>query len=180
MNVRTPAGGDGSLAQEWRGGWSTLLGATGAVAAGSAAFTYTASFFVKPLEAALGWSRAEIAFGAMLGQVTIAAAMPVAGWLTDRFGARIVALAGFVAYGLFCLALAAAPATLPVYYALLVGVALACGGTSAVVFNPLVVACFKRSSVRRSMSLAIALTDASVSLARKSPASAMAEISLSR
>ena len=128
---------------EWRAGWRTLVGSTAAVSTGAALFTYTAGYFVKPMEAALHWTRAEIALGATLAMVCQAIAMPFVGVLTDRYGPRVIGLLGLGLGGLVCLMLAAMPASLPVYYGLLVTLALVFSATTAVVFAPLVVARFQ-------------------------------------
>ena len=125
--------------------WLTLVGATGAVATGGSLFIYTQGYLVKPMEAALGWSRAEIAFGAMMGLMISAVVLPVAGMLADRFGTRLLALCAILSYGLLCLALAFTPGRLDVYYATVLAISVAYTGTTGVVFGPLVLANFKMS-----------------------------------
>ena len=151
---------------EWRPGWRTLVGATGATATGAGMLAYTASYFVKPLEAAMGWARADIAFGATLGHVTIALTMPVVGLLADRFGAKLVGLLGLIGYGLLCLVMATMPIQLATYYVALVAISILAAGTSAVVFSPLVASRFKR---RRGTALGIMMSGSALLLIPLAP-----------
>ena len=147
-------------------GWLTLLAATGAAATGSGMFSYTSSYFVKPLELANGWTRSEIALGATLGFIATAMASPIAGALTDRYGARRVGVTGLILYGGFCLVLAGMPASLPMFYALMVCIAVSFSCTTAVVFAPLVVAKFRHS---RGMGLGVLMSGTGLLLIPLSP-----------
>jgi MFS family permease len=53
---------------------------------------YTIGAFVGPLEDAYGWSRGAILSATVFAYLTLIFAGPVAGWLTDRFGPRRIAL----------------------------------------------------------------------------------------
>lgn len=85
-----------SLRSELRQGWRVVLGAMLGLATGLPLYLYTQGFFVAPLAEAFGWSRGEISLGASAGLLGILAT-PLAGWLSDRFGVRRVAGAGFAA-----------------------------------------------------------------------------------
>ncbi len=129
---------------EWRNGTVPLLGGGIANATGAAFYSYAAGFLVIPLTEAMGWTRADIAFGQTLVLLTIALTMPITGALIDRFGTRTIGSIGILAYGLAALGIAAATMTLPVYYAALFGFALAGSLTSGVVWAPVVVRFFSR------------------------------------
>ncbi len=146
--------------------WSALAGATAAAGTGAALFTYTTNYFILPLEAAEGWSRSAIAFGATLYMLGTAAMMPLIGMLTDRVGVRRVAPVGLVGYGLLCLALALLPARLPVFYTTMLLIALFCSATSGVVFGPFIAARFQR---RRGVALSILLSGNAVLLVPLAP-----------
>ncbi len=65
------------------------------------------SVFIKPLAQAFGWRRAEIALALTIMSLAMAAAMPVAGRMIDRFGTRRPMIASLM---LFSIGLTATPA----------------------------------------------------------------------
>lgn len=154
--------------------WSALAGATAAVGTGAALFSYTANYFVLPIEAAQGWTRGQIAFGMTLNMLVIALTMPIVGMLTDRFGVRRIGTVGIAGYGSLCLALAMLPISLPLYYGMLVGIALFCAGTTGVVFGPFVAQRFRR---HRGAALGIMMSGSAIFLVPLAPVltAAMAE-----
>ncbi|MBN1856809.1 MAG: MFS transporter [Dehalococcoidia bacterium] len=58
------------------------------------------SLFVRPLEAALGWGRAEVMVGFTIFYATMGLASPAVGRVVDRYGARVVIAAGALVMGL--------------------------------------------------------------------------------
>jgi len=62
--------------------------------------TFVFSLFVRPLEDALGWGRAEVMAGFTIFYATMGVASPGVGKLVDRYGARAVISAGALAMGL--------------------------------------------------------------------------------
>jgi MFS family permease len=94
----TPAAGPVPLAaatsaQEFRQGWRVLLVSAMGVTCGITAVPiYTIGAFVGPLEDAYGWSRGAILSATVFAYLTLIFAGPVAGWLTDRFGPRRIAM----------------------------------------------------------------------------------------
>lgn len=143
-----------------------LAGATAAVGTGAALFSYTANYLVLPLEAGEGWSRSQIAFGSTLYMLGNALTMPLMGMLTDRHGVGRVAPTGLAGYGLLCLVLAMLPASLPVYYGMLLLIAIFCAATSGVVFGPFIAARFEK---RRGLALSIMLSGSAVILIPLAP-----------
>lgn len=92
MTVDSVSGRTGSL-QEFRDGWRVLLVAAMGVTCGITAVPiYTIGAFVGPLEDAYGWSRGAIQSATVFAYFTLIFAGPAAGYLTDRFGPRRVAL----------------------------------------------------------------------------------------
>ncbi len=155
-----------SDADEWRNGWRALVGGAAAVSTGGSLFTYTASYFVKPMEAALGWTRSEIAVGMTIAMVVSASMMPVSGMLTDRFGTRAMGAVSLFLYALFCLTLALIPPQLGFYYAAIVGVSVLHACTNSVVFAPLIVSRFEK---RRGIALAIMMSGPAMLLVPAAP-----------
>lgn len=84
--------------REFRRGWPTVLAASAGVGLGIAGLlTYTAGIFAKDLEAAIGLSRTALGGAFFLSTIALAAALPLVGWLVDRFGPRWPAAGGAVA-----------------------------------------------------------------------------------
>lgn len=82
-----------SALQEFRDGWRVLLVAAMGVTCGITAVPiYTIGAFVGPLEDAYGWSRGAIQSATVFAYMTLIFAGPAAGYLTDHFGPRRVAL----------------------------------------------------------------------------------------
>ena len=75
---------------ELRRGWRNLAAATLGIGFGVAAFTPVSSLFLKALETEYGWSKAAAA-GAFIALPITALVLPIAGWLIDRYGVRLVA-----------------------------------------------------------------------------------------
>jgi MFS family permease len=73
--------------------WRTVLGATVGMGTGGGLLTVTAGVFIVPMQTALDWSRTDLTF---LPIVTVIMALlsPIIGWAIDRYGARVIGLAG--------------------------------------------------------------------------------------
>lgn len=54
---------------------------------------------INPLETELGWGRATISFAVSIGLLLYGLSGPVAGWLMDRFGPKLLTLAGLAVIG---------------------------------------------------------------------------------
>lgn len=80
--------------KEFASHWPNLLGAALGLAFGTALNHYMMNLFGPALIAEFGWSKAQFALVGTLGLVGMVC-MPVAGWLTDRFGSRKAASIGF-------------------------------------------------------------------------------------
>src|SRR4051812_22673198 len=113
MKAQPNAGGaspDGpTAAQEWSQGWTVVLAAILGYTA-SAIHQQSLGVMMKPLSAAFGWSRAEIAAAASMASIGTIVTAPLVGRLVDRFGARKVSSIGLP---LYCLGIAAAGLTGP-------------------------------------------------------------------
>jgi len=81
------------------GWWMVLTG--GLISAWSVAFyTYGFSALFKPISSELGLSRATTSVAASIGRFEGGFEAPVTGWVTDRYGPKVVALFGIFLMGL--------------------------------------------------------------------------------
>ena len=114
--------------------------------------------FLQPIAQAMGWSRAGISSAAMLGFLCMGVGSIGWGALSDRFGARIVVLAGGALLG-GGLAAVSQATSLPTFQLLFGGcVGLACGS----IYVPLTTAA--ASWFTRNRSIAVALVSAGMGL----------------
>ena len=118
--------------RELKVGWRIILaGLIGAMFGISALPFYTLGVFIRPLSEGFGWSRAAIQLGFTVQMVGMLAVAWAYGLLTDRWGARRVALLSQVGLGLGLLAVSLVQ-SLPQWYAAWFLVALLGAGTSPI------------------------------------------------
>ena len=98
-------------------GWVVLYGASAAQFASNAAASLTMSVFIYPISQDLGWSRTLIAGAASVGGLVATVQSPLIGWLTDRYGIRVVLASSVLALGLSVMFLSWATAPLAFYIA---------------------------------------------------------------
>lgn len=81
-------------------GWRVVVAACFGVMGGfGSLFVYTFAIFVKPLNAAFGWSREGISLGFGLAAITLGLFSPVLGRLLDKVGPRRIILPCVVLFG---------------------------------------------------------------------------------
>lgn len=121
--------------REFRLGWRIVIaGLIGSMFGISALPFYTLGIFVRPLSDEFGWSREAIQWGftvQMLGMLVVAWAY---GLLTDRWGARRVALLSQLGLGVALIGIAAVQ-SLPHWYAAWFLLALLGAGTSPITWT---------------------------------------------
>ena len=135
--------------QELRRGWPTLVGSMIGLGAGISVFFTAASYFIKPLQAAFGWSRGQMSLTTSISVLLTALSAPLVGVLVDRYGPRAFILAGSILFALSYLALSAMPGQFIVFVAIIIMIGLTAGpATSPMVFmRPLVDAFAKSRAV---------------------------------
>ena len=98
-------------------GWAILGAAGSAYFVRNAAASLTLAVFMFPVADELGWSRTLIAGAASVGGLAASGASPIAGWLVDRYGARLVLGVSVLILGLSTISLAWATVPIAFYIA---------------------------------------------------------------
>ena len=87
--------------REFRFGWPVVLASTFGISLGMSPLPfYTIGVFAKPLAAEFGWGIDQIMFGLVPFCVVTVISAPMAGYLSDRYGVRRVALISMVTFSL--------------------------------------------------------------------------------
>lgn len=84
-----------SNASEWREHWPVVVASQFGIALLSI-YVYSIGVMIEPIEAELGWTRAEISSGPTIVAVIGCLAAPFMGAAIDRFGARRIAIPGVI------------------------------------------------------------------------------------
>ncbi|ESZ87816.1 MAG: MFS transporter [Blastomonas sp. CACIA14H2] len=125
--------------RELADGWPIVLAAALAIGVGTMGIGfYSLGLFVQPLQAEYGWSRASVSGAATFQQIGIFLSAPLVGWLADRWGARPIAVASFVATPLALLALSRVGSSVAAWDALWLLVSLAGAGTTPAIWARIV------------------------------------------
>ncbi|MEK7839458.1 MAG: MFS transporter, partial [candidate division NC10 bacterium] len=144
-----------------------ILGAAFVVIAMSIGTLLTLAVFLEPMEKSLGWSRASIGAIGFFNWIVMGAGGFVAGYLSDRFGTRIVVLigSGLLGLGLVLSSQVSALWHFYVTFGLMVG-----GGVSAF-YVPLTVTAVKWFPGNRGMASAVASAGSGFGILALSPLS---------
>lgn len=142
-------------------GWRVLIAALVGVACGASPIPFnTIGFTLGPINAEMGWSFAQISAGVLIFGVTASLLAPVFGWLADRYGVRVVAIASLAAFGISLAAFALTPALLFGYYLLWFLVGIVGIGSTPVTWSRAINLWFFRN---RGLALGIMLVGTSLS-----------------
>jgi MFS family permease len=119
----------------WRQGhanpWSVVIGSTLAlVVCNGPVVAFTFGLFLKPISQEFGWNRGAISAASAVASLMIAIAVPFAGMLVDRWGARRILLPAILLSSISVAAISLTPASLFVFVALyaIAGLAMAAHG----------------------------------------------------
>lgn len=126
---------------------------------GVALYIYVSSIFIAPISEAFGWSRGDLAIGAMLSYVVGAVTLPLIGRFTDRFGFRPVAMVCALGLASVYAATAMMPNAYWYYLGLMIVGGVFGGGTASIVWTRPVIATFER---QRGLALGLATACTSV------------------
>ena len=92
---------DLSQFREFRYGWPVVLASTFGISLGMSPLPfYTIGVFAQPLSEEFGWGIDQIMFGLVPFCIVTVISAPMAGYLSDRFGVRKVALISMITFSL--------------------------------------------------------------------------------
>ncbi|MDR7101670.1 MFS transporter [Croceicoccus sp. BE223] len=139
---------------ELRDGWRLLVACAVGVGLSAIALPfYAIGPLTRPIEAELGWARADIQLAILFSSGLGALTAPVTGWMIDRFGSRTVALPAIVGVSLGLL-IASFATSLAVFYAGFALTAILGAGTNPVLWSRVVSGSFEKT---RGAALGLAL-----------------------
>ncbi len=122
--------------QEFKKGWRPLVGAIFGVGSGLTGIVfYTHGVFVIPITDEFGWTRGETQFAFSFVMISAVITGPFIGILSDRFGARLIALLGLFALSLTFASLSLTNGTLSNYYLLWIVMSVLSAGTFPVTWT---------------------------------------------
>ena len=137
--------------EEFRIHWRAMLGAAAGFSSGLSVNSYVNSVVAPFLLEEFQWTKAEFALAGTLSLLTLIF-IPIAGRLTDLFGARRVAAVGIVAFPLSFVLLAMMQGDIRAYYAITVMQIVFCVTTTSTVYSRVVA---ERFSAARGAALAV-------------------------
>lgn len=137
---------------EFKSNWRALTGCMLGASIGTVGlYAYTSGAFVGPLIEA-GYTRAQVSLAALLVNVCVAIAAPVAGMLMDRFGALRVIAFGLAGEALGFLLLGLSPINIIIFFAIIIGLAILGVGSTPPGFARIITSRFDQ---RRGLALGI-------------------------
>ena len=144
-----------SRAAEFGRAWTVIVAAAVGVGLGVTGLPiYTTGQFVRPLQDAFGWGRAQSTGGLIFLTIGSVLMAPVIGALIERFGVRRVAAVAQLGLCLGYFGLTLHGGSVPLYYAGWAVLAVLGAGTSPIVWTRAVASWFERS---RGLALGITL-----------------------
>lgn len=144
------------MASEIRRGWLLILASCVGVICSSIVLPfYTIGALVKPLTAELGWTRADVQVGILFSSGLGALTAPLVGWLSDRYGPRVLVLPGLAGLAVGFFIAAGMNGELWMFFLAYGCMALLGAGTTPVTWTRAIAASFER---QRGFALGLTLT----------------------
>jgi MFS family permease len=139
---------------EFKLGWKIVLTAMLGVAfSGSNILLYAVGSLAPELSAEFGWSHGSIQLASLFSIITIVLSLPIAGYLSDKFGARLVTLISVLLTIVFIVLHSFLTNNIVYYYILASLTALAFAGTLPLTWTKMVTSWFDKR-----LGLALGLT----------------------
>lgn len=137
---------------EFRKHWRPLLACFIGMGSALALNNFILSTFAPYMIEEFGWTRGEWALAGMV-QMLLMVSLPLAGRLTDIYGARRIAAVGALSFPLFLVAIATMKGDIRVYIAIYIAQTIVCATSTSTVYSRVVAEVFK---IRRGLALGIA------------------------
>ena len=162
-------------AGEFRRGWTLVLAATVGVALGLSPIPfYELGLFAPQLAREFNWPMATIMAGVFFMMVGVVIMAPIVGWLSDRYGVRIVTMTSIVGFSLSLALFSVQTGSTVLYLGTWLLMAMAGAGTLPITWTRTVNQCF---DTHKGLALGITLTGTGLSgvLLKPAVAAAIAE-----
>lgn len=131
---------------EFSAGWKTVLAAALGVGLGLSPLPiYTLGMLAPHLAAEMDWSIAQVMGALSITTLSVLIAAPLTGWLTNRFGARPVALCSLILFSLSIASLAFSSGSILAFYLTWGIIAFVGAGTLPITWTRLVNEQFQRN-----------------------------------
>jgi len=141
--------------REWAQGWPIVVSALVGIALCLSPLPYYSLISLMPvLSEEFGWTIAQTSGGFLCMTIGVLLGAPVAGYLTDRFGARKVLLPSIIILGLGMMSFSLMNGSLWVYYAIFTAMSFLGVGTLPITWSKAIVNNFDK---QRGLALGIAL-----------------------
>ncbi len=148
---------------EFRRGWTVLIASSLGVAFGASPIPYNSlGPFTRPITEEFGWGRGEFQLSILWFTVAVVCVVPIVGALADRYGVRRMAILTLTLFGVSFAALALAPASIGVFYAMWFIAGFVGGGSTPVTWTRAVNGWFIEN---RGLALAITLLGTGITAA---------------
>jgi MFS family permease len=136
-------------------GWWIVVASIFGLIVCNGPFVYTMSVFMPSLINEFGWGRGDISLSLTFHTLANAAAMPIAGKLVDRFGARRVLLPAILVWGIGVGLISVIPGALWALYAMFFVLGIATSGATPLPYGRMISAWFNQ---RRGLALGLAMS----------------------
>jgi MFS family permease len=142
------------MARVFYGWWVMVASVIGTALCASPVVFLTLGLFMIPIEQDLGWNRAQISLALSVAALALAGAIPLVGWILDRFGPRRVLLTSIPLYGIAISSLYLTGASLWYFYLIFAAIGVLGAGCNTITYARLLTAWFDR---RRGLALGAAM-----------------------
>ena len=140
---------------EFKYGWPVVLAGSIGISLGMSPLPfYTIGVFAQPLSQEFGWGIEQIMYGLIPFCVATVISAPLAGYLSDRFGVRPVALISIILFSLAMMAFGLNNGSLPLYFMLWSLLSFGGAGTLPITFTKAIARWFQH---KRGLALGMAL-----------------------